>query len=119
MPHVDLKFNPNVVAGELLFLESEQITHIVAKHFNLQPEQITLELIPQSIWTKNRKDVDLELSLNHDPEGKRLRTSKDLAPELAGYLKNILQNNGINCEISVWVQLYSGGVYLVEGKSEM
>jgi hypothetical protein len=112
MPHVDLKFKANVVSGELLYSGADQIAQIIAKHFNLQPQQITLEVIPQSTWTKNRKDVDLEVSLNHDPEGKRLLVAKYLAVELADWLKDFLIQQHVHCEISVWIQLFSSGVFI-------
>jgi hypothetical protein len=112
MPHVDLKFKADVVSGDLLYSGADQIIQIVAKYFNLQPQQITLEVIPQSHWTKNRKDVDLELSLNHDPEGKRLSVAKDLAKELTNWLKEFLIQEHIHCEISVWIQLFSSGVFI-------
>ena len=113
MPHVDIKFKENVVSGELLYSTADQITQIIAKHLKLQPQYITFEVIPQSVWTKNRKDIDLEVSLNHDSDGKRLSAAKDLSAELSGWLKEFLQQKNIRkCEISVWVQLYSGGVFI-------
>ena len=42
MPHVDLKYKPNVLSGEVLFATAEKITEIIGAHFNENPAFVRL-----------------------------------------------------------------------------
>ncbi len=112
MPHVYLKFKEEIISGEQLFSAFHPISEIVGRHYKLAPQFITIEAVPQSAWTIHRKDIDVEVSLNRDPEGKRLLAARPLADELIEWLGTFLKNQGIDCEISVWIQMYAEGVFL-------
>jgi hypothetical protein len=112
MPHVSVIFNPAVVSGDLLFSASAEITQIVARHLEKDPVQVTVEIRPVTKWTINRKDVDVEVSFNLDPEGKRIKIAKALATELGEWYLDYLRKKGVDCELSVWIQIFGEGAYL-------
>ena len=112
MPHVYLKFKEQIVSGETLFSAFKPISELVAQHFNLAQQFVTIEALPQTAWTIHRKDVDVEISLNCDPERRRVLVARPLADELIEWLSTFLKNQGIHCEISVWIQMYAEGVFL-------
>ncbi len=112
MPHISMIFNSIVVSGDLIFSASDGLALIVAKYLEKDPQQVTVEVRPQTTWAINRKDVDMEVSFNHDPEGKRVRISKALATELGEWMLRFLEKQGVHCEISVWIQIFGEGAYI-------
>jgi hypothetical protein len=117
MPHVDLKFKPGRVSGQILHAASQEITEIVGRHFEEYPAYVSVEVLPQTEWTLHRKDVDLEINASPDAEGQRARAAVGLAQELGDWLQHYLQSKRVDCEISVWVRVFEQGVYEYRGPS--
>jgi hypothetical protein len=111
MPHVDVKFKEGSVSGDKLFRAADQIVALVARHFYTIEDYVSLEIIPQTKWTKNRKDIDVELRSSPDPEGKRQEAIGTMANTLADWLQVYLRELGIHCQISVMVQVFPVGTY--------
>ena len=111
MPCVDIKFKENVVTGAQLYEAADRITEIVARHFCTTPDNVSVDVIPQTRWVKNRKDVDIEVKASSDPEGRRRQAVGTLANALADWLQEYLKGKGINCETSALVQILAEGKY--------
>jgi len=111
MPHLDIKFQEKLINGNDLYKSIDDLKKIIGKHFNIIPDYISAELVPQSKWVSNRKPFDLELNCDPDNEGLRLSVCENLTEEISGFFKNFLQSQSIDCEFSVWVRIYSKGVY--------
>jgi len=111
MPCVDVKFKENVVTAAQLYEVADRITEIVAHHFHTTPDNVSVDVIPQTHWVKNRKDVDIEVKASADPEGRRCQAVGTLANALADWLQEYLKGIGINCETSALVQILAEGKY--------
>lgn len=111
MPCVDVKFKENVVTAAQLYEAADRITEIVARHFHTTPDNVSVDVIPQTHWVKNRKDVDIEVKASADPEGRRRQAVGTLANALADWLQEYLKGIGINCETSALVQILAEGKY--------
>lgn len=111
MPCVEIKFKENVVTGAQLYQAADRIAEIVAHHFYTTPENVSVDVIPQSRWAKNRKDVDVEVKASADPEGRRRSRVGLLANALADWLQDYLNGLGISCETSALVQILTEGKY--------
>ncbi len=111
MPCVDVKFKENVVSAAQLYKAADQITEMVARYFYTTPDNVSVEVIPQTHWVKNRKDVDIEVKASPDPEGRRRQAVGTLANALADWLQEYLKGIGINCETSALVQILAEGKY--------
>jgi hypothetical protein len=111
MPHINIIFNPDVVSGNLLFSTAHPLTEIVAGYFEKTPQQVTFEARPSTQWTVKRKDIDIEISCNNDPQGKRAKVSQALAAKVGAWLREFLTEHSLHCEISVWVQIFGEGAY--------
>lgn len=112
MPHVDIKYKADIVSGELLNTLSGEITEIVGRYFCENPNYVSLEVLPQTEWTLNRKDVDIEVNSNPDKDGLRSKEAKNLADELGDFLMEFLSKKNIKCEISAWVRIFTVGEYV-------
>lgn len=111
MPCVDVKLKENVVTAAQLYEAADRITEIVARHFHTTPDNVSVDVIPQTHWVKNRKDVDIEVKASADPEGRRCQAVGTLANALADWLQEYLKGIGINCETSALVQILAEGKY--------
>jgi phenylpyruvate tautomerase PptA (4-oxalocrotonate tautomerase family) len=111
MPCVDVKFKEFVVTATQLYDAADQITEIVAHHFHTTPDNVSIDVIPQTRWVKNRKDVDIEVKASADPEGRRRQAIGSLANALADWLQEYLKGIGIKCETSALVQILADGRY--------
>lgn len=118
MPHLDVRFKESIVDGQTLAKAMQELTVIVGKHFNEVPEYVSVEILPQTKWTLNRKDVDLELSSSPDDEGERVRSAEALAQELGNWMQEYLCQMKINCEISAWVRVFTAGYYSYHARRE-
>jgi hypothetical protein len=110
VPHIDIRFKPSV-RPELLLDAAPQMAAIVGAHFAENPEYVSVEVVPQTRWTRNRKDVDVEVNASPDLMGVRAKAAKALTVALADFIANYLRGNGTDCEVSAWVRLFSEGVY--------
>ncbi|WP_433795085.1 hypothetical protein [Actinoplanes sp. CA-252034] len=112
MPHLDVKYKPDVVRIEDLAELADTLTKIVGTHFNENPDFVSLEMIPQGSVVRNRKDVDLELDSAPDPEGLRARVAGALSQALSETVGEHLKSRGYeNLEISGWVRIFDTAVY--------
>jgi hypothetical protein len=112
MPHLDVKYRPDVVAEKDLESAADQLIEIVAKHFDERPEYVSLELVPQHSVSRNRKDVDLELNSSPDDRGQRSRVAGELSRALAETLTEHLTMHGYpGVEISAWIRVFDTGEY--------
>ncbi len=111
MPCVEIKFKEDVVTAAHLYAAADRITEIVAHHFYTTPDNVSVDVMPQTRWVKNRKDVDIEVKASSDPEGRRREAVGTLAKALADWLQEYLKGIGINCATSALVQILAAGQY--------
>lgn len=114
MPHLDIKFQPKIVSGELISNATEELTKIIGKHFQENPAYVSVEVLPQTSWIRNRKPIDMELNCDPDSESLRSSVAEELAIELAQFMKTYLKDNCIECEISAWVRIFQIGKYIYQ-----
>ena len=112
MPHLDVKYRSDVLQESDLESIADTLLGIVGKHFQENPDYVSLEIVPQHAVVRNRKHVDLELDSSPDPEGLRAEAAKALSDELAETVAAHLTDRGYNnLEVSAWVRIFDAGVY--------
>jgi len=111
MPHLRILYKEEKVNGDILNNLVDELIGVVAKHFNENPKYVSADIISQSKFVRNRKDVDLELDASPDSAGQRSEAACDLSLELGKTLQVLLKKRGVNCEVSSWVRIFSKAEY--------
>jgi hypothetical protein len=112
MPHVDIKYRTDLLTEDDLAGAVDQLIAVVAKHFQENPDFVSLEIKPQHAIVRNRKAVDIEIDSSPDPEGERARSAPVLARDLTEVLSSHLKGRGLHdLELSAWVRIFASGVY--------
>jgi hypothetical protein len=112
MPHIDIKYKADLLTEKDLVGSVDQLIDVVTKHFQEDPNFVSLEIQPQHAIVRNRKAVDIEIDSSPDSDGLRVRAASGLARDLVGTLSAHLTDRGfVGLELSVWVRIFATGTY--------
>ncbi|MBI5848511.1 MAG: hypothetical protein HZB31_11300 [Nitrospirae bacterium] len=118
MPVVDIKFKERVVAGHQLCGIAEDVARVVACHLDSLPEHVSVEIIPQTPWILNRKDIDIEVRLHLSSRSNQRPAIAELARALVNLAERYLAEQDITCSLSATIQVFQEGVYEHSVKNE-
>jgi phenylpyruvate tautomerase PptA (4-oxalocrotonate tautomerase family) len=109
MPHVDIKFRPDALDFEQLQPLLTLVAATVGSAFDEDPEYVSVELIRQSGYSVNRKDIDLEL--DGTPTDQRIEALPRLAEALCEILDKHMKSLGMAGEVSAYCRLFGAADY--------
>jgi hypothetical protein len=109
MPHVTIHYRPSAVQGSQLQAVMPIVSGVVADGFKIPSAWVSVELRPQSEFTHNYRDVELELDAL--PNDFRTHVMPTLCADLRNALVDHLTDQKIQAQVGTFGRLFAAGFY--------
>ena len=111
MPHVDVKYQASSINAALLSEIMQPVADVLAQLYSIDPDYVTVELVPQGEYTLNRNTIDLELSARPDTPGLRQPALGAVADQLLALALEFMASHGISGDAGAFCRVFQAGAY--------